>query len=733
MNFISLFFLGFFSFTPIYAALQPKQAPSGLFGYADEKGKFIIEPVFEKALPFENKVARVVQKNRWGVIDEKGKFIFKPQFADIQNFNNGTAIVANELTGGGNWMYGLLENTGKILFSPQYQYMTADYQHQLFIAGNRLDAQNVRFGVINRKNTAVIPLRFKEIRHTRYRTFAGKDDKNEWYFFDTEGKNVFRSKTQVISDFDENLAFVKTSSGWGIMLPNGKFATDTVFQKIKTISANRFDLFAFPQTQVIDNQNKTIFKTRLADITYLGENLFRFSEDGKSGLLDLKGKQIPKIAFDEINHFKNGLAVVKNAGLYGVLNTKGKTIFPAKYNLIAIDSISGLVLLQQSKRWQVGDRTGKVLTEIPYEEIRLQPYGMMIVRRGKQWFLLDRQGKPAGAIAYQNIQNFENQHAIARLQNLAGVIDTKAKWLIEPIYDSIRLINSHLAVGFSEKKSVLLSILSKKIAYKIEKIESFSGENFYKVTVSGKKGIISKTGQNVIATEYDELQIFGKDSICTVWQGDKKGLISLKGTTVFPLTIGFEDMQTLQEERIAVKINGKWGFIDLNAGLRIAHRYEAVQPFSEGLAAFKLKSKWGFLNLKEEIVIQPQFEAVCDFEKNRACVRKSGKWGFIDKNGKLLLPTQFDKLTLLPSCKFISEINGKKGLISPEGREMLHPSSEEIRELPNGNLLIKRNGKIGLLNAKGNETIPVMYDLLTLAGNYCLVSVQPPPMSITLK
>jgi hypothetical protein len=374
-----------------------------------------------------------------------------------------------------------------------------------------------------------------------------------------------------------------------------------------------------------------------------------------------------------------------------------------------------------------------VLTEIPYEEIRLQPYGMMIVRRGKQWFLLDRQGKPAGKLAYQHIQNFENQHAIAGLQNLSGVLDAKAKWLIEPIYDSIRLVNAHLALGFSKKKPILLSILSKKIAYEIEKIEPFSGENFYKVTVSGKKGIISKVGLNVIATEYDELEIFGKDSICTVWKEDKKGLINLKGTVIFPLTAGFEAMQTLHEERIPVKINGKWGFIDLNAGLRIAHRYEAVQPFSQGLAAFKLKNKWGFLNLKEEIVIQPQFEAVCDFEKNRACVRKNGKWGFIDKTGKSVVAAQFDRLTLLPSGKFVSEMGGKKGLISPEGKEMLHPSSEEIRELPNGNLLIKRNGKIGLLNAKGNETIPVMYDMLTLAGNYCLVSVQPPPLSITLK
>lgn len=47
-------------------------------GYIDEKGKWVIDPIFDVALPFENGKAKVKVKNKWGVINIYGGWIERP-------------------------------------------------------------------------------------------------------------------------------------------------------------------------------------------------------------------------------------------------------------------------------------------------------------------------------------------------------------------------------------------------------------------------------------------------------------------------------------------------------------------------------------------------------------------------------------------------------------------------------------------------------------------------------
>ena len=55
--------------------LEPKQhEKSGLWGYINEEGKFLVKPVFKAALPYEGKVARVSWGGRWGAINDKGLY-----------------------------------------------------------------------------------------------------------------------------------------------------------------------------------------------------------------------------------------------------------------------------------------------------------------------------------------------------------------------------------------------------------------------------------------------------------------------------------------------------------------------------------------------------------------------------------------------------------------------------------------------------------------------------------
>ena len=71
------------------------RAESGLWGFADEKGKVIIEPQYENAKSFSGHMAAVCMDGRWGFVNADGKLVIDYQYADAGYFNqNGVCFVS---------------------------------------------------------------------------------------------------------------------------------------------------------------------------------------------------------------------------------------------------------------------------------------------------------------------------------------------------------------------------------------------------------------------------------------------------------------------------------------------------------------------------------------------------------------------------------------------------------------------------------------------------------------
>ena len=87
----------------------------------------------------------------------------------------------------------------------------------------------------------------------------------------------------------------------------------------------------------------------------------------------------------------------------------------------------------------------------------------------------------------------------------------------------------------------------------------------------------------------------------------------------------YEDVQLFMgEEPTAVKIDGKWCFIDLD-GKRISEKtYDDARPYSNGLAAVCIDGKWGFVDVNENVVIEPQFFDAKAFNASGCCFVKTG-------------------------------------------------------------------------------------------------------------
>jgi len=84
---------------------------------------------------------------------------------------------------------------------------------------------------------------------------------------------------------------------------------------------------------------------------------------------------------------------------------------------------------------------------------------------------------------------------------------------------------------------------------------------------------------------------------------------------------------------------GKNGYIDPQGRFPFEPIYEMAQVFSNGLGAVRLDGKWGFVDRAGRTAVPFDYEEAARFdfrEKGLAQVRKGGKWFFIDKSGNFV-------------------------------------------------------------------------------------------------
>lgn len=70
----------------------------------------------------------------------------------------------------------------------------------------------------------------------------------------------------------------------------------------------------------------------------------------------------------------------------------------------------------------------------------------------------------------------------------------------------------------------------------------------------------------------------------------------------------------------AVKIEGKWGYINKKGELKIPAIFDGAGGFTEGVAPVKVKRYWGYLNKDGNFSINPVFTSVRNFHNRRAFI-----------------------------------------------------------------------------------------------------------------
>ena len=158
----------------------------------------------------------------------------------------------------------------------------------------------------------------------------------------------------------------------------------------------------------------------------------------------------------------------------------------------------------------------------------------------------------------------------------------------------------------------------------------------YWIKENGKYGYIDKTGSMVIAPAFENTMGFREGLAATKLNG-KYGYIDMEGRWVIKPTFEFTYM--FSEGLAMVRIGKDFAWIDRQGSIVIdPQSFEATENgFREGRLAVKRDGKWGFIDSKGKLVIPFQFEKPASFSGGVAQVVSEGhQHHWIDLNGKIL-------------------------------------------------------------------------------------------------
>jgi hypothetical protein len=238
--------------------------------------------------------------------------------------------------------------------------------------------------------------------------------------------------------------------------------------------------------------------------------------------------------------------------------------------------------------------------------------GLLVVRQNGRWGYINHKAEFVIKPQFRRAESFsEGLAAVMNDQKKWGFINRSGEYVVAPQYDYTTEFSEGLA-GVGRNPSV--------------------------------GGYVDQKGNVVIPIQFYIIRPF-QNGLARVAdrEGRNRRYIDRRGEVVLKPESGIA--QDFQEG--FARVEGKDYSIDGSGKILADAHFDDAEDFSEGLAAVKVKGRWGYIDRQGKMVIEPKFG---DLERNfwvgsgrhsfrdgRALVRTETGAGFIDRAGKLVI------------------------------------------------------------------------------------------------
>ncbi len=272
--------------------------------------------------------------------------------------------------------------------------------------------------------------------------------RNYWAFLKPDGSVAFIPKTAVIQDFHDGLALSARKNSWakslqtfGFYDKNGNEVIPHKYDDATNFSNGLAYVFNKKTSGFINKKGEMVIPLPNKAANLFSEGLAAVNTaEFKVGYIDTTGKMIIDFTYDEGQPFSEGKAVVHYTGYFGYIDRKGNFIVEPTYDFAhpfkenhAFVAIAEDRLRYARPRWGFIDTTGKLITDLKYEQIRDFSEGLAAVKKpGEKWGFINYQDSLVIPAIYDRLNSFKNGLAWAEIadENKYGFINKKGEWVI---------------------------------------------------------------------------------------------------------------------------------------------------------------------------------------------------------------------------------------------------------------------------------------------------------------
>jgi len=609
--------------------------------------------------------------------------------------------------------FGLIDKTGKEIIPFDYDYVNKSTSSYATVG--KKDGSKTLYGAVNLQNKIIIPLEYEDVQADSNLVILKKDGK--WSLFDNTGKKLLQTdyytltlytkdkvlKTEkdgliIFLDLNGNKVFEKAKSVYTIYTPAQGMALCVV--------SSKYGFLDMKGNEAIITKYDNAYGFESIGLAKVAKKIPGSTYSYYYGYVDKKGNEVIPIKYENLGGFSNGLLIAKDpeTNRYGYLDKTGKWIIKPTYlDGLGFDALGGAWVKMTDGKWHYINMVGKdfgTFNETTYKNFNVDGYAVW-ENSDYPYVMVDKTGKIITRIDdCDGIYNFSEGTAgyKCKSNSLYGFIDMNGNKIISCGYSGFtgfvdgvskvnKTVNGKYKQGYINiKGEIILPIEYDTVrAYRngwglikkngdyffVDKTANLKEpprkyDNLYEFRSGYALGIIS--GSNNTPNTYyyinrdlkEEFNITAKegylfwDDVAVIKRDKDYELLNKKGE-VFKTLTGIETLKFSTDGMLAVRQNGKWGYIDNKGETIVQAKYDSCEQFKYGYASFKLNGKWGIVDKNGNEVAEAKYESIYGGENGIFIYYDKG-WGIIDKTGKIIASPRFNILTFFEKDRALARL-----------------------------------------------------------------------------
>lgn len=307
-----------------------------------------------------------------------------------------------------------------------------------------------------------------------------KNFKGKWGVINAQKKIIVQPKYEIISDYNEGLAFFWVNLHYNGYLDKtgrevhkgsynrvsgfegglGEVWLRKIGQKFK--NDNRKDNPSDTRRNFLDHSFTLLIPYKYDSIaTYQAGKLRLISRRGKYGFLDQKAQEIIPLVLDDVdldsNYYWGEYRRVRYKGNFGFINvSNGQWFIKPKFEN-TLSSTSSITWVKDILDWHLINQEERQLTKEKYTQVRWVVPGILSAAKNKHGFvLIDSLGKQLTSVSYDEIFMANEGISVVLKDGKYGYIDEKGHKIVDPVYEKASYF--HDGKGFVFGKYAYLHI-----------------------------------------------------------------------------------------------------------------------------------------------------------------------------------------------------------------------------------------------------------------------------------